>query len=49
MTVTSLHSPGWTPDSKLPVGLINATPFVVRPSCSLVGRVQIGALTYIYI
>ena len=47
MTVTSLHSPGWTPDSKLPVGRMNATPLVVRPSCSRVGSVHIGALTWI--
>ena len=44
ITVTSLHSPGLTPDSKLPVGLIKAIPLVVSPSCSLVGNCHIGAL-----
>jgi hypothetical protein len=36
ITVTSLHSPGDTPCSKYPEGCINMTPFVVKPSDSLV-------------
>ena len=34
LTVTSLHSPGLTPDSNTPTGLMKATPFVVIPSYS---------------
>ena len=46
ITVTSLHSPGETPDSKTPVGLMKATPFVVRPSYSPLNDDQVGAMAF---
>lgn len=43
MTVTSRHSPGLTPDSKVPVGRMKAMPLVVSPSCSELGIFHMGA------
>jgi hypothetical protein len=50
ITVTSLHSPGDTPCSKYPEGCINMTPFVVKPSDSLVAPDDhVGAIVEILI
>jgi len=55
ITVTSLHSPGLTPDSKVPTGLMKAIPLVVRPSYSPERCCHVGAiacrcvLVYMYV
>ena len=50
ITVASLHSPGVTPDSKVPMGRMNATPFVVSPSCSPEGtRCHVGAIACVFV
>ena len=46
MTVTSRHSPGITPDSKVPMGRVKAMPLVVSPSYSELGICHMGAFTY---
>ena len=44
--VTSLQSPGCTPDSNTPPGRMNATPLVVTPSYSPDRVCQVGAIAW---
>ena len=46
LTVTSFHSPGLTPDSNTPTGLMKATPLVVTPSYSPNLFCQDGAMDW---